>query len=97
MKFKAWKLMFALIPIWITVGCRSPDPAPHFIARMDHAPAEKRPKNWDHTKNLMARPTPEVGRPAPDFTLPTLDGTQTITRSEYQAGRAQVLIFGSFT
>jgi hypothetical protein len=64
---------------------------------MDRAPVEKRPKDWEHTKMLMSRPTPAVGQSAPDFTVPMLDGVQTVTRSAHQAGRPLVLIFGSFT
>jgi len=78
-------------------GCQGPDPAHKFIARVDQGPAEKRPKDWENTKALMSRPVPAVGTLAPDFTLQTLDGKQTLTRSTYQAGRPMVLIFGSFT
>jgi hypothetical protein len=78
-------------------GCSSGDPAPKFIAEMDRAPAEKRPPNWEHTKALMARPVPKVGDPAPDFTLKTVDGAATITRSKFHPDRPLVLVFGSFT
>jgi hypothetical protein len=81
----------------ITTGCRSVDPAARFIARMDGAPAGERPKGWEHTKELMSRPAPVVGQLAPDFTLPSLNGEQTITRSAHQAGRPLVLIFASYT
>jgi hypothetical protein len=97
MKFGTGQVVFPLVLLWITAGCRSTDPAAQFIARMDRAPAEKHPKDWEQTKTLMARPAPAVGQPAPDFTLPTLDGGQSFTRSAYQAGRPLVLIFGSFT
>jgi hypothetical protein len=73
------------------------NPAARFIAQMDRAPAERRPKDWAQTKTLMSRPAPGVGQPAPDFTLPLRDAEQTITRSLYQAGRPVMLIFGSFT
>lgn len=39
---------------------------------------------------------PRVGEEAPDFTLPTHDGSRTITLSQSR-GRPVVLIFGSFT
>ena len=78
-------------------GCSSGDPAPKFIAEIDAAPAEKRPPNWEHTKALMARPVPKVGDPAPDFTLKTVDGATTVTRSKVHADRPLVLVFGSFT
>ena len=64
---------------------------------MERAPVGKRPKNWEQTKTLMARVPPRVGQSAPDFSLRTLDGRATISRSAQQAGRSQVLIFGSFT
>lgn len=39
---------------------------------------------------------PELGETAPDFTLPTHDGTRTVTLSESR-GKPVILIFGSFT
>jgi len=96
-KLGARKLLFALILLWITAGCHTADPARRFIARMERAPIEKRPKDWDQTRRLMARLAPEVGQAAPDFSLPTLDGEETIMRSAREAGRPLVLIFGSFT
>jgi len=78
-------------------GCRTPDPASQFIARMNVSPPDQRPPGWERTKELMARPAPAVRQSAPDFTLPTVDGNRTITRSAFQAGRPLVLIFGSFT
>lgn len=79
-------------------GCSSGgDPAPKFIAEMDRAPAEKRPPNWERTKALMARPVPKVGDPAPDFTLKSVDGSTTITRSKFHVDKPLVLVFGSFT
>jgi hypothetical protein len=91
------ELALALMLAWMATGCRSPDPAAGFIAQMDRAPAAQHPKNWEQTKSLMARKAPKVGQPAPDFSLPTLDGTATNTLSQRQAGRPMVLIFGSFT
>ena len=90
------QLVFAWILALIT-GCQSTNPAPRFIAQMDRAPAEQRPKGWEQTKQLMSRPVPAIGQPAPDFTLPTLNGSQEITRSLHQEGHPLVLIFGSFT
>jgi hypothetical protein len=86
-----------LLSLLVLSACRTPDPAAEFIARMDLAPPDERPRDWERTKELMARPVPAAGQPAPDFTLPTIDGEQMITRSAYQAGRPLVLIFGSFT
>jgi len=48
MKFPARDLVFASILLFFAVGCRTADPAAHFIAQMDRAPVEKRPKNWEH-------------------------------------------------
>ena len=97
MKLRIKQLVFPLLLLALAAGCRSADPASRFIARMDRAPVEKRPKDWEHTKSLMVRSAPEVGQAAPDFSLPMLNGTQTVSRSAYQAGRPLVLIFGSFT
>ena len=94
----AHPLLFAIILLLlITAGCHSVDPASGFIAKMDQAPIDQLPKNWEETKSLMARRAPLVGEAAPDFTLSTLDGTNRITRTEHQGDRPQVLIFGSFT
>jgi hypothetical protein len=40
---------------------------------------------------------PAVGAPAPDFTLTTADGKQTITLSQFRGVKPVVLVFGSFT
>jgi hypothetical protein len=40
---------------------------------------------------------PRVGQRAPDFTLRTFDGKQTIRLADYQGKKPVVLIFGSFT
>ena len=81
------------------LGCARPsvDPAVAMIAQVDQAPAEKRPPNWEVTRSLMMRPSPKVGESAPDFTLHSPDGKETITRSSFQASRPLVLVFGSFT
>jgi hypothetical protein len=97
MRMKTRFLCWALLVLGITVGCRTSDPARHFIAEMDRKPATSRPVGWEEVKRLMARSAPAVGQPAPDFTLTTLDGTQTLTCSAYHQGRPLVLIFGSFT
>jgi len=78
-------------------GCHRADPSQFFIERMDKAPVEQRPKSWDRTKSLMARTAPAVGEEAPDFTLPAVDGNQTITRSAHQGQQPLFLIFGSYT
>jgi hypothetical protein len=97
MKLWAWDLLLALPFVPILAGCHTVDPAAEALARMDRAPVGKRPKNWEQTKTLMARVPPRAGQPAPDFSLRTLHGRATISRSAQQAGRPQVLIFGSFT
>ena len=97
MKIPAGKALFAVILLSGISGCRTADPGAQFIARMDRAPAEKRPKDWERTKSLMDRKAPKVGQLAPDFSLSPLDGGHAITRSGHQAGRPLVLIFGSFT
>lgn len=97
MTTKTAQLLIGVMLISFTTGCRSLNPAAKFIAQMDRAPIEKRPKDWEQTKRLMSRPVPVAGQPAPDFTLPMRDGAQSVTRSVHQAGRPLVLVFGSFT
>jgi hypothetical protein len=97
MRIKTTKLTLGLLLFSAALGCRSFDPAARFIAKTDCEPESSRPKNWEQTKRLMARPVPAVGEPAPNFTLPMLDSTQMVTRVSYQGNRPLVLIFGSFT
>jgi hypothetical protein len=78
-------------------GCRLFEPSTLFALKMELGPAEARPPNWGHVKQLAMRPCPQVGTPAPEFTFTTLDGSDTMTRSDFQAGRPLVLIFGSYT
>ena len=40
---------------------------------------------------------PRPGTMAPDFTLPTHDGTAKVTLSDFRDRKPVVLIFGSFT
>ena len=91
------RIGFFVVGIAFMFGCSSGDPAPQFVADVDRAPAEKRPPNWERTKALMARPVPAVGDPAPDFSLKTVDGATSITRSKFHPDRPLVLVFGSFT
>lgn len=68
-----------------------------YLAKIDQMPPEQRPPEWDQTRQLMARRAPAVGEPAPDFTLPLIEGGKPIRRSVLQGGRPMVLVFGSFT
>ncbi len=97
MTFKTQHLAWSFVLLFVTSGCQTGDPARHFIADMDRKPESSHPVGWEEVKRLMARPAPAVGQTAPDFTLTTLDGTETLTRSVYQEHRPLVLIFGSFT
>ena len=78
-------------------SCTPSRQAETFQAQVDQAPPEKQPPDWEETKALMARKAPAIGEPAPDFTLPRLDGDGEITRSKLPPGKPQVLVFGSFT
>lgn len=88
-----------LVPLFVgfAVSMQDADPASKFIEQMDKAPPEKRVPNWEQTKALMARVAPALGEPAPDFSLPTLDGRRTVTLSQHRGERPVVLVFGSFT
>lgn len=79
------------------IGCHRGDPAERMIRMVDAMPPERQPPDWARTKALMSRRPPAVGEPAPDFTLPKLDGSGSITLSRFAADRPRVLIFGSFT
>lgn len=81
----------------LTTGCTLFQPATVFVLRMELGFMGERPKNWDQVKRLGRRRAPAVGEVAPDFTLPALDDDRPITRSQYQADRPLVLIFGSYT
>ena len=47
--------------------------------------------------NIARRGQFDVGDEAPDFSLPTIDRTQTITLSSFRGDRPVVLVFGSYT
>jgi hypothetical protein len=47
--------------------------------------------------NFARRGRVEVGDPAPDFTLPAVDRSGTITLSSFRGDRPVVLVFGSYT
>lgn len=86
-----------LLVLFIVIGCSPDDQMAMFVKQMDSAPASERPPNWDEVKRLMARSAPAVGAFAPDFSLATLEGQQSLTMSRHRADRPLVLIFGSFT
>jgi len=75
----------------------STDPATRFMEEMDRRPPSERLPHWEKTKERMSRRAPAVGETAPDFTLKSLDGQQSITRSTFHKDRPLVLVFGSFT
>ncbi len=95
MKTRRYSIV-ALIFVGYTILGMS-DPAREFAKKMDAAPPEQRVPNWDRVKMLMARVAPEVGDAAPDFSLKTLDGKETIRLSQFQGKQPVVLIFGSYT
>ncbi len=71
--------------------------AKRWIAEMDAKPPEDRVPNWENTRAMMMREAPAVGDKAPDFTLETRGGGDTIRLSQFQPHRPVVLIFGSWT
>ena len=77
-------------------GCSAPSVA-QMIAHVDAMPAEKRPAEWDRTRALMLREAPEVGSPAPDFTLKRMKSDEIVTLSEYRPDQPKVLVFASYT
>ncbi len=81
------------------VGCAMSDEqmTAEFIAYMDAKPPEERVPNWEVTKALMLREAPKVAEDAPDFTLETRDGSESIRLSKFEGDRPVVLIFGSWT
>ncbi|QDV89557.1 hypothetical protein RAS2_06270 [Phycisphaerae bacterium RAS2] len=81
------------LPLLAACGC-GPEA---YMAKIDRMPPEQRPPDWDQTRQLMARRAPAVGEMAPDFTLPLMDGSKSVRRSEIQGGRPMMLVFGSFT
>ena len=89
-----WTLLAGLV---LVAGCAFAQDADDFIRAVDKSPPDKRPPHWEQTKALMARKPPAVGDVAPDFTLKSLDGEKSVTRSKLPPGKPQVLIFGSYT
>lgn len=88
--------MLGMVPL---VGCAMSDEqmTAEFIAYMDAKPPEERVPNWETTKALMLREAPKVAEDAPDFTLETRDGSESIRLSKFEGDRPVVLIFGSWT
>lgn len=68
-----------------------------WIARMDAKPPEEQVPNWPEIRKLMMRDAPAVGEAAPDFTLKTPDGAETVRLSALRENKPVVLIFGSWT
>jgi len=91
------RFALAAVGLLAVLGCAQGDPAERFIRYMDGLPAEKRVPNWEWTRAAMMRPAPTVREAAPDFTLKTLDGTDTFTLSENRGHRPTVLILASYT
>ena len=88
--------MLGMLPF---VGCAMTDEqiTAKFIAYMDAKLPEERVPNWETTKALMLREAPNVGEEAPDFTLETRDGSESIRLSQFKGDRPVVLVFGSWT
>lgn len=95
-RFACSGFVIALLPI---VGCAisGDEYAKRWIAEMDAKPPEERVPNWQNTRAMMMRKPPAVGDKAPDFTLETRGGNETIRLSQIQHHRPVVLIFGSWT
>lgn len=87
----------AILVSILVAGCTPNDQMAMFVKQVDSAPASERPPNWEEVKRLMARPAPAVGAVAPDFSLSSVDGRQSLTMSRQRGERMLVLIFGSFT
>jgi hypothetical protein len=87
----------AAVVLVLLCSCAPRDQMAMFVKQMDNAPPSERPPNWDEVKRLMARPAPAVGTVAPEFSLPSVDGTQSLTMSRQRGDKPLVLIFGSFT
>lgn len=72
------------------------------FADMMNAPGEEMPSQEDFVRMFFngelgtMETGPELGDDAPDFSLPTYDGSRTVKLSESR-GKPVVLIFGSFT
>jgi hypothetical protein len=71
--------------------------AQQFIAEMDALPPEEQVPNWAETRALMMREAPRIGDAAPDFTLETSGGSDSVTLSQLDASKPVVLVFGSWT
>ena len=79
-------------------SCRTAESALHeHIAQVDALPADQRPAEWDRTRALILRKAPEVGQPAPDFTLKRMDNDEVITLRDFRPGEPKVLILASYT
>ncbi len=88
--------LLAVLPV---AGCaiRQEQVTARFIKDMDAKPPEQRVPNWESTRALMLREAPRVGEVAPDFMLPTRDGSGSMGPAQFEGDRPVMLIFGSWT
>lgn len=54
-------------------------------------------KQYTKVQKRLDRKAPKTGDLAPDFTLASVDGTETVTLSQFRRKKPVVLVFGSFT
>jgi hypothetical protein len=88
----------AILLVAVVPGCRLFEPATAYALRIELGIGGiEKPHNWSQIKQLANRRAPMIGERAPDFILPALADGSLVQRSEYQAGRPLVLVFGSYT
>jgi hypothetical protein len=84
-------------------GLFGPPPSPPRPAGSGAAPKSSRPSKSTLIRGLFAqeigsmKPGPSVGEAAPDFTLRTADGAESVTLSERIGKKPVVLVFGNIT
>ena len=54
-------------------------------------------KQYTKVQKRLDRKAPKAGDLAPDFTLASVNGTETVTLSQFRGVKPVVLVFGSFT
>ena len=54
-------------------------------------------KQYSKAQKRLDRKAPKAGDLAPDFTLASVDGTETVTLAQFRGVKPVVLVFGSYT
>lgn len=85
----SWRVAVLL---FLLVGAVGAAPPPRALVPVDGGMGSAPGDHFD-----APPPAPRAGEYAPDFELPTFDGTKVMRLSSHRGARPVVLVFGSYT